>query len=83
VSDERRTDLKLARVLVEAGEAGTLIDWTEAELHQLYDDLGRWLDDPYATSAERDYATRTRARLAELFAELRELADAEEEEEEP
>jgi hypothetical protein len=81
VSGERPSEL--ARVLVEAGEIGMLVDWKEAELRQLYDELGSWLDDPDVTEEERDYATRTRALFEEAFAELREIVETDDEEAQP
>jgi hypothetical protein len=69
----------LARVLIEAGEPGMVIDWVEGEMREMYADALFVLADPDADPVEQDRARLIRDRLDEAFAELRELADNDEE----
>jgi hypothetical protein len=66
-------------VLIEAGEPGMVIDWVEGEMREMYADALFVLADPDADPVEQDRARLIRDRLDEAFAELRELADNDEE----
>jgi hypothetical protein len=68
-------DLELVRVLVEAGETATIVDWLESEARRVYDETRRVLVDPCATPGDQVRARLIRDRLGEMFAELRDLVD--------
>ena len=48
---------ELGRVLIEAGEIETLIDWIEGETRLVYRETGRVLADPDAAPEERRRAS--------------------------
>jgi hypothetical protein len=71
--------MELARVLAEAGELELLVDWMEGEARMLLAEAAAVLSDLGADPGDRARARVLYDGLQAMFAELRELADQEEE----
>ena len=73
---ERETSVELARVLVEAGESATVVEWVEGELRLVYDEATRVLASAESSAVERERAFGIRTSVGRLLSDLSRL-DAE------